>query len=223
VKVFSLSALGLAALLGGCAGAPVPEWQSEAHISLEKFRQNYLEGNTRLAERHFAEARMSISATGRLDLAARAELIRCALATASLSDEPCAQFEALRNFATEEEKAYAQFLAGRWQDLRARDLPEPYRGVVTAGSEASQNRAIGRIEDPVSRLVAAGAAFRAGRLSPAGVATAIDTASAQGFRRPLLAYLNVQAKLAEQAGDTAALETIRRRIELVSQPLPDGR
>jgi hypothetical protein len=33
----------------------------------------------------------------------------------------------------------------------------------------------------------------------------------------------VQAKLAEQAGDTAALETIRRRIELVSQPLPDGR
>lgn len=223
MKALPLSAFAVAALIGGCAGAPAPEWQSEAHVALEKFRQNYLEGDTRLAERYFAEARMNISATGRLDLAARAELIRCALATASLSDEPCAQFEALRNFATEEEKAYAQFLAGRWQDLRARDLPEPYRGVVKDGDEGSQNREIGRIEDPVSRLVAAGAVFRAGRLSPAGVATAIDTASAQGFRRPLLAYLNVQAKLAEKAGDTAALETIRRRIDLVSQPLPDGR
>jgi len=223
VKAFSLSALCLAALIGGCAGALVPEWQSDAHVALEKFTQAYLEGDTRLAERYFAEARMSISATGRLDLAARAELIRCALAAASLNDEPCADFEALRNYATAEEKAYAQFLAGHWQDLRARDLPEPYRGVATGGSEAPQNREIGRIEDPVSRLVAAGAAFRAGRLSPVGVATAIDTASAQGYRRPLLAYLSVQAKLAEQAGDSAAMETIRRRIELVSQPQPDGR
>ncbi len=223
VKSFFPCALGLAALIGGCAGAPAPEWQSGAHVALEKFRQNYLEGNIPLAEHYFAEARMSISATGRLDLAARAELIRCALATASLSDEPCAEFDALRSYVTAEERAYAQFLAGRWQDLRARELPEPYRGVVKAGSEASQNREIGRIEDPVSRLVAAGAAFRAGRLSPAGVATAIDTASAQGFRRPLLAHLNVQAKLAEQAGDTAALETIRRRIELVSQSPPAGK
>jgi hypothetical protein len=223
MKAFPLSAFAVAALIGGCAGAPAPEWQSDAHVALEKFRQAYLEGDTRLAERYFADAKMNISATGRLDLAARTELIRCALATASLSDEPCAEFEAPRSYATEEEKAYAQFLAGRWQDLLTRDLQEPYRGVVAAGSEASQNRQIGRIEDPVSRLVAAGAAFRAGRLSPAGIETAIDTASAQGFRRPLLAYLSVQAKLAEQAGDTASLETIRRRIELASQPLPAGR
>jgi len=223
VKAFSFSALCLSALIGGCAGALAPEWQSGAHVALEKFRQNYLEGNTRLAERYFAEAKLSISATGRLDLAARAELIRCALATASLSDDACAEFEALRSYVTAEERAYARFLTGHWQDLRARELPEPYRGVVTGASEASQNREIGRIEDPVSRLVAAGAAFRAGRLSPVGVATAIDTASTQGYRRPLLAYLSVQAKLAEQGGDSAALETIRRRIELVSQPQPDGR
>jgi hypothetical protein len=71
--------------------------------------------------------------------------------------------------------------------------------------------------------VVAGAEFRAVWLSPAGVATAIDTASMQGFRRPRLAHLTVQAKLDEQAGDSAALETIRRRIELVSQLLSDGR
>jgi hypothetical protein len=64
---------------------------------------------------------------------------------------------------------------------------------------------------------------RIARLSPTGVATAIDTASAQGFRSPLPVYLNVQVKLAEQAADTAALETNYMRIELASQPLRDGR
>ncbi|HEV8644980.1 MAG TPA: hypothetical protein VGR01_05370 [Burkholderiales bacterium] len=64
---------------------------------------------------------------------------------------------------------------------------------------------------------------RIARLSPTGVATAIDTAAAQGFRSPLPAYLNVQATVAEQAGDAAALATIRQRIELVSQSPPGGR
>ena len=38
--------------------------------------------------------------------------------------------------------------------------------------------------------------------------------------RPLLAYLNVQAKRAEAAGDSTALESIRKRIDLVYQSLP---
>jgi hypothetical protein len=77
-----------------------------------------------------------------------------------------------------------------------------------------------QIEDPVSRLVAAGTLFRRAQLSPAGLAAAIDTASAQGYRRPLLAYLHVQARRAESAGDTVALQAIQKRIDLVYQSLP---
>ncbi len=78
-----------------------------------------------------------------------------------------------------------------------------------------------RIADPVSRLVAAGALFRLAQLSPDGLGTAVETASAQGYRRPLLAYLNVQAKRVEAAGDSATLEAIRKRIDLVYQSLPE--
>jgi hypothetical protein len=47
------------------------------------------------------------------------------------------------------------------------------------------------------------------------VAQAVETASAQGWRRPLLAWLGVQAKLAEQGGDAAEAERVRRRMALV--------
>jgi hypothetical protein len=70
------------------------------------------------------------------------------------------------------------------------------------------------IDDPLSRLVAIGVLFQRGGASPEAIALAVDTASAQGWRRPLLAWLGVQLELAETAGDTAAAEQLRRRIAL---------
>jgi hypothetical protein len=63
--------------------------------------------------------------------------------------------------------------------------------------------------------VAAGVLFESGRASPALMVLAVDTASAQGWRRPLLAWLLVQAERAEQGGDRPEAERLRRRIELV--------
>jgi hypothetical protein len=60
-------------------------------------------------------------------------------------------------------------------------------------------------------------------LSPQGLSAAVDTASAQGYRRPLLAYLNVQARLAESSGDSEALQSIRKRIDLVARSLPNAK
>jgi hypothetical protein len=45
----------------------------------------------------------------------------------------------------------------------------------------------------MSQLVAAGLRLRAGSITPQDVAAAIEVASAQGWRRPLLAWLAVQA------------------------------
>ena len=70
------------------------------------------------------------------------------------------------------------------------------------------------IADPLSQLVAAGVLFQKGQASPAVVQQAVDTASAQGWRRSLLAWLNVQAQLAEKGGDPDAAARLRRRIAL---------
>jgi hypothetical protein len=43
----------------------------------------------------------------------------------------------------------------------------------------------------------------------------VDTASAQGWRRPLLAWLGLQHQRALQAGDAEAAAGLQRRIDLV--------
>jgi hypothetical protein len=53
-----------------------------------------------------------------------------------------------------------------------------------------------------------------GKASPAVLAQAIDSASSQGWRRPLLAWLGLQAQRAEQGGDVDEAARLRRRIAL---------
>ena len=219
-----IAIVSAAFLLSACGGGAIPpEWQSRSHASLERFGQLYLEGNSRLAERSFAEAKAAVASTARPDLAARAELVRCALGTAALDVEACSAFESSRNDATAEDRVYGDFVIGQLRAQDATRLPAQYRGIATARGEAARNKALQSITDPVSRLVAAGVLFRLAELSPEALATAIDTASAQGYRRPLLAYLGVQAKRAESTGDTAALQSIQKRIDLVYQSLSSAK
>jgi hypothetical protein len=151
-----------------------------------------------------------MASTGRADLVAHAELVRCAVRVASLEVGVCEGFAALAPDAGAEARAYAAYLAGRWQGLNPALLPEQHRGIA-AGSGG-----LAGVADPLSRLVAAGAMLQAGRIAPPDIAIATDTASAQGWRRPLLTWLGVSAQRARAAGDTAELARIERRIALAS-------
>jgi len=202
----------------GCSVAPVPAWQADTHDALESFRETYLAGNAKLAARYFAQARSSVSATGRPDLVARVELVRCGTGTAALDFDACGGYEVLQADATTADQAYGRFLRNGPDPADAAQLPEQYRDLAATKDADAQNGALAKIEDPLSRLVAAGALFHAGRLSPKGLSTATDTASAQGWRNPLLAYLNVGLKRAEEAGDAAAVEAARKRIQLLLNP-----
>jgi hypothetical protein len=208
VKGASLT-LCVAILLCACAGAPpAPDWQSNASLALKSFETAYLKGDTRIAEAEFARARAELSSTGRADLVARAELVRCAAQVASLAFDECPGFAALAADADARERAYAAYISGRWEGLGVDLLPAQHRPVVGGGALP---------EDPLARLVAMGALLRAGRIDPAGIAAASETASASGWRRPLLAWLGVQEKRAADAGDGEAGERIRRRIELITK------
>ena len=198
------------AMLAGCGSKPLPpDWQANAKGSLDAFTDDYLKGNSAAAEAEFRRARLETTATGRLEHVAQVELVRCAAQAASLAFDDCPGYAALAADASTEQRAYAAYLAGRWDGLNAAQLPEQHRPVVAGGQLAA-------VSDPLARMVAAGALFKAGRITPEGIALAVDTASHQGWRRPLLAWLGVQARRAEAAGDTAALEHIRKRIALAS-------
>ena len=206
--LFALMLIALGALSACASGPPAPDWSVNAVGHVERFTQAYLNGDARVAQREFALARADLARTGRPDLVARAELNRCALQVASLDFAPCSGFDALAPDADPAERAYARYLAGQASAADAPLLPPAHRaGVPTEGAE------------PLAGLIGAGVLLRQGRASPQVVAQAVDAASRQGWRRPLLAWLGVQQRLAEQGGDAAEAARIGRRMDLV-QPAP---
>jgi hypothetical protein len=212
---------GLAVLLlAGCAGTPAPPaWQSSAQTSLQGYSSAYLSGDTRIADYEFARARRALASTGRADLVAQAELIRCATRVASLEFDRCTGFEAIAADAAPAERSYAAYIAGRWDGLDPALLPAHHRALLAGSPSGAANdkSRLGGIDDPLARLVAAGAMLQNGRLTPADIEVATETASEQGWRRPLLAWLGVQAQRARQAGAQEALMRIERRIRLVTE------
>lgn len=214
--VVSLVVLALFAALVGCAGTPTPDWQVNAGSALQRMQEALLVGNDRVATNEYQRARAEVARTGRPDLAARVELLRCAAWTASLQFEPCAGFERLRLDAGAAELAYAAYLRGRLDAAQRGLLPPAQQPLaVAAGDEAAQLAALNATTDPLSRLLGAALWLQGGHAAPASIALAVDTASAQGWRRPLLAWLAVQQQRARQAGASAEANRIGRRIELV--------
>jgi len=181
--------------------------------SMERAQEAYLSGIARVEAVEFARARAEVARTGRADLLARLELTRCATRVASLVIEPCSAYDALQADAAAPERAYAAYLAGAVLVQDVALLPEQHRPFGAGGAAAAARLQV--VTDPLARLVAAGVLLQTGRADPAVIATAIDTASAQGWRRPLLAWLGVQAQRALAAGDSAEVARIQRRMALV--------
>jgi hypothetical protein len=198
----------LSLLIAGCATqAPTPAWQTDARGALDGYTDDWLRGDSAAADAEFAQARGASASTGRFDMVAQAELVRCGVQATALTFE-CPGFASLASDATPAQRAYAAYLDGRWEGLDAALLPPQHRTVPASGLTG--------VTDPLARLIAAGALFKAGRITPADIDAAVDTASAQGWRRPLLAWLGVQEQRARAAGDLDAAAQLRRRIALVS-------
>ena len=210
-----MAVLALCLTLAGCSGQPpVPDWKLNAYSAADKSVQAYLSGDARIEKLEFDRARLETARTGQPALLARLELLRCAAQVASLVIGPCAGFEALRPDAAAPELAYADYLAGQATPASLKHLPEAQQRVALLPAEQAA-RALADMADPLSRLVAAGVLLQTGRAHPDVIVLATDTASAQGWRRPLMAWLLVQAQRADAAGDFGVAARLRRRIALV--------
>jgi hypothetical protein len=205
-------------LLAGCSSSPPPpDWKMNAVSLIEHFQTRWLEGESKTAELALEKSRGEIAKSGRLDLLARAELAACATRAAALDFSPCSGYPPLAGEAGAGDVAYARFLGGDWNGLDGKALPAHYAALVGAKDDAAANRAAGEIKDPLPRLIAAALLFRAGRADPATLAGAVDTASERGWRRPLLAWLEVQRQRALAANNPTAADHLQRRIDLISR------
>lgn len=98
-------------------------------------------------------------------------------------------------------------------------------GVRPTVTSAQAAAVLTAVTDPLSRLVGAAVWLRAQLPStlPAQdpvVVLAVDTASAQGWSRPLMAWLGWQAQRAEETGQTELAARLRRRMDLLVPATP---
>ncbi len=198
------------ALLTACANhSPPPDWLITADNAINSHARLWLEGRDKLATGQLAVAREAVSRTGDASQLARIELHACAARLASLQGGECPAFLPLAQDAGQAENVYAAYLAGHFVAVNGKFLPEMQRKALENPNKLKD------IGDPLSRLVAAATLLNAGRLSPAGISLAIETAAEQGWRRALLAWLNVEKNRLQENGDQVANEAITRRIARV--------
>ena len=139
---FFVPALLVTALAACSSGPPVPDWKMNAQSSVERFQAAYLGGNALVEQTEFRRARSQVAGTGKLELVARIELLRCATRVASLAFEDCAGFEALQADANNADRAYAAWLAGKAQAADIALLPEAQRAAAGAASDTAAASAV---------------------------------------------------------------------------------
>lgn len=209
-------------LLAGCAsGPPVPDWQADAHAAQQLAFSAELDGNTRVAQAEWRRAREAVARTAQPALVARMELSRCAVQQAALGLQPCQPFQLLAVDAAPGDSAYMRYLEGHPLQADIVLLPPAYQPVAQALLQPVPRPAgqwaetLQQQSDPLARLVAASVLVRTGRSDAAVLQLAVDTASGQGWRRPLLAWLTLQAQTARQAGQTELADRAERRRALL--------
>lgn len=217
LKVF---VCGIAAsMLVACGGGPkVPDWKKDSASLIERYKKAELKGENLRAEHYFQQALDAAGSAGRLGETARLHLVRCATRQASLDLEPCNGYLDHAKYGTSaEDETYYLFLTNQWDRLDSGKLPVQYRAFVKGGEPARTPAVLQGISDPLSRLIALSLVVARKQADDALLNLAADTASEQGWRKPLLVYLKLLEGRAALQDDKKSLEKIRARIRLVEE------
>ena len=215
-----LCLLSVLIVLTACGSKPAPEWIGASYNHLEGFKKHYLRGNERLAEKSFQRALEEVKSSGDLEAMAIVHLTKLAVLTAVLEKFEDREYlhlaaadSALPHFH------YYSFLKGSLEGVDTDQLPAQYRHFLKAlrkGSPSEIQREASRIDDPLSRMIAIGLVVRGGQENELLLNGAIETASRQGWKRPLLAYLKRIERYYDSTKEMNKAADVRKRLELIS-------
>lgn len=212
--------LSMTALLLACGSAPpTPEWKLQARDATERATAAYLSGLQRVAQAEWLKAKQEARRTAQPEQVARVVLAQCALRLASLDMSDCDELTPLLPDLSPPLLAYHRYLQGQTSAADIPLLPPAHQAVAQRLlSQGEITPVIQAIPDPVAQLLAAAVALRSARATPSVLALGVETASQQGWSRPVLAWLGAYTLWAEQAGQSQLADQLKRRMALLSVP-----
>ena len=209
----------LIVLFAGCSSKPIPDWTSAAFNRLEDYKKNYLSGKTDIAELHFKRAVEEIKKSGDLEILGRAYLTKYAVQSAVLERIDEGEYLKIDAVSTSSpNKNFYNFLKGNMDHVEGKELPGQYQAFFAAyrsGKFTDATGEISKIEDPLSRLIASGLLAQHDKCNEGCLKVAVDTASKNGWKRALLAYLERLQSFYETGKDLEKATFIQKRIELI--------
>lgn len=217
-----LSIIIFALLICACGFAqPIPTWKDKASVHLNDYKTSFLTGREESTEPHFIKARREIAASNDLGLLTIAYLTKYALHTASLESFDASEFAKLYKLEPNPSyMAYCHLLKGNFTAVDMQVLPDRYAGVLKAALARDlkvATREIAAIDDPLSRLIACGVWARYLPSDETILQIGISTASANGWRRPLWAYLNKLQEHYLETGDQNKAAATKARLDLLKK------
>lgn len=205
--------------LGGCVSRAVPGWQTASFNHMETFKQYYLAGDEKNADIYFLKAITEIKKSGRMDILARSYLTKYAVQTASLEEISGTEFLEVNNVHPDRiNMNFYIFLTGNFDAVNKETLPSRYQHFILTlqdGTINDLNHDIAHIKDPLSRLIAAGLTIKHRRYNEATLQIALETASVEGWKRAVMAYLKKIQSLYEKNGHTEKVERIQQQLNIL--------
>jgi len=209
-------------LAAGCSSRPAPAWLATSHKQIETYKQDYLAAHDpAVAELRFKKAVTEIKRAGDLDLLGKALLTRMALRIAVLEKADAGDYLEVQSAQpVPANRNFYLFLMGEMAEVNGALLPTQYRPfweALRSGDTGKTVKTITAIEDPLSRLIAAGLASAHKVQSEAILLAAVEAASQNGWKRALLAWLNRLENHYQTVNDTARADAVRRRIAIMEK------
>ena len=216
---FVLALLILFLGLSGCGSKTVPDWQNNSFKYMEYFKKYFLTGDERKSDLYFTKAVEEIKKSGKLDVLAKAYLTKCSVRVATLGEINCDEFNVIEGIeGNRKNNNFYTFLKGNFDNVDGKLLPERYQKFfksIKTDTIEDLNSEIVTIEDPLSRLIAVGLSVKHGRYNESTLRAALDVASAQGWKKALLAYLEEIKAFYKKTREVAKADKVQQKINLI--------
>jgi len=201
----------VAVVLSGCSSQPAPAWQQDGNTSMTNFINAYMEGNDKFAKNYYTKLVESLKLTADPDVMVIAPLTKCAMNIALFEDFGCSDAEPFLPAVKKKNNIrYLNFVSGRKSDL-----PSRYKDLnVSVCSTEVINLKIKKLKEPLSKIIASSMVVRNKCYDENTLTNAVNTASAEGWKRTVLVYLDLLLKFYDEKGLTEKAEAVARRIEL---------
>lgn len=213
--------LVISCIMISCGSQTVPDWKNTGFNQMESYKKNALTGKEFIAESNFKKATDEIKRSGDLNTRATAYLNKFGVQTALLEKFRDDEYLAIEEIAPNTEYTnFFNFLRGLFVYVDGSRLPARYRGAFKAMQEndiKDLESQINRIDDPLSRLIAIGVAVKQRRHNEAILKSAIDTASANGWKKALLVYMQQLQSFYESRQENAKADKIKKTIQVLKQ------